>query len=271
MSAWAGPRFEEDEIRLPSAVEEGLAVGLIATFDLATCQADDELTDVRAREDLKIFDHVPVKEGKYIVGLLDRTGRDSDAGSVRDAMQPLNESNLISAEASILSFIESAEDHPCRLVLRNSRIDGIVTIADLQKLPVRPALFLLITHVELLMARWIRSRGLLEDTLLSKLSEGRRNKTEDKWVQLQTDNLAVDKVSATEFCDKVDLLMKCDFPVVSKVKARSELKRIEGLRDMVAHAGDYALTAKNAVKTIETVRMARRWISRLEEELEQPQ
>lgn len=68
---------------------------------------------------------------------------------------------LISADSGILTYIERADEHEhtCRLVLYGDRLEGIVTLSDLQKLAVRPALFMLVTHVELLMARWIRGRG----------------------------------------------------------------------------------------------------------------
>jgi hypothetical protein len=57
----------------------------------------------------------------------------------------------------VLRYIEEAEMSPCRLVLRHTQIAGIVTILDLQKLAVRPALFVLVTHLELLMAASIRA------------------------------------------------------------------------------------------------------------------
>lgn len=258
---------ENNDNRLPSAGEEGLTVGLIATFNFASCEVDDELHDVRVREDLQDFDYVPVKDGRYVVGLLERADSCPDAGSVRDAMLPLSESTLISSGASILSFVEAADEQRYRLVLAGSQIAGIVTLADLQKLAVRPALFLLVTHVELLMAQWLRSKDLPNSSLLSRLSPGRRAKVEDNWIGLKEENLALDKVTATEFCDKVDLLIKWGFPVDAKKKARSELKKLENLRNSVAHAGDYAYTVENALKTVAAVRIARDWIERLEADL----
>jgi hypothetical protein len=57
----------------------------------------------------------------------------------------------------VLAYLEEADRHPCRLVMRGTRIAGIITILDIQQLPVRPALFLLVTHLELLMAAVIPS------------------------------------------------------------------------------------------------------------------
>lgn len=253
-----------------SSVEQGLNVGLIATFNLAWCNAEDRLADVLARQDLATFDHVPVKRDGDVVGLLDKTSAGIRNGSrVQEAMDPLQGNMLISAEADILLFIESAEHSQCRLVLRGSRVDGIVTLSDLQKLPVRPAIFLLITHLELLMLAWLRERSeqTSETEVLDELADGRRAKLEEEWERLKTNDLAIDRLSATQFCDKRVLLVKLGFPVLSKRAARTELEDIEDLRDSVAHAGDYALTRDNALSTVATVRKTRRWIGDLEREL----
>ncbi len=62
-------------------------------------------------------------------------------------MEPLSDANLISADAGILTFVMSADQAHCRLVVDGDRIDAIVTLSDLQKLSVRPAVFLLITLI----------------------------------------------------------------------------------------------------------------------------
>lgn len=165
MSGWASPALTGDSNLLLSSVEESLTVSLISTFDPWCCDADDGLKDVVGSEELREFDYVPVKEGTEVVGLLHRTVHDTEdaAGPVRDAMCPLRGDLIISANAGILSYIEGADERPCRLVLRGSRLDGIVTLSDLQKLPARPVIFLLVTHLELLMARWIRQHCQAED------------------------------------------------------------------------------------------------------------
>ncbi|MDP9476654.1 MAG: hypothetical protein M3R38_13380 [Actinomycetota bacterium] len=270
MTIWAASALLGAEAdRIFSSVEQGLTVGLIATFDgLTCCGADDSVSDVVARADLQAYDYVPVLQKGDIVGLLE--GANSELpkdGPVRGAMQPLRGNMLISAEAGILSFVESAESIPCRLVLRSGRVDGIVTLSDLQKLPVRPALFLLITHVELLMAQWIRAQGIHEADLLAKLSSKRRDRVRGKWHRLQEDNLATDILPAMDFFDKRRLLFELGFPARMDGDEAEDLKRIENLRHAVAHAGDYALDREKALSTVAAVVAARGWIQRLERAL----
>jgi hypothetical protein len=260
--------LEGDADSILSSLEQGLSVGLITTFEPRCCDADDDLKEVVGSEDLREFDYVPVEEKGEIVGLLHRAAHDTSdrAGPVRDAMYDLRGDLIISADAGILSYIEGAGKRPCRLVLREGLLDGIVTLSDLQKLPVRPVIFLLVTHLELLMARWIRQHCRAEDEWLNRLHEDRRDQVNAKWAELEGNNLAIDKLTATEFADKRDVLLELR-PPDRKKKAQKELGRIERLRNSVAHAGDYALTQKNAEKTVTTVRAARQWIADLQGDL----
>jgi len=51
-------------------------------------------------------------------------------------MQPLSEDNLIGADAGILAFVKMADRHSCRLVIAGSEITGLVSLSDVQQLPV---------------------------------------------------------------------------------------------------------------------------------------
>jgi CBS domain-containing protein len=150
--------------------EEGLPVRLIATprADFKTCHADESLADVLERN-REGFDYFPVTEtggGTRIVGLVDLTsfhqGEQPD-GHVRDKVTRLTEANLIGADAGIITFVKNADQHGCRLVVAGAEISGLVTLSDLQKLPVQAALFGMITHLEIVMAN-------LSHPLISKVS-----------------------------------------------------------------------------------------------------
>jgi hypothetical protein len=166
---------------------------------------------------------------------------------------------IISADAGILSYIEDADERPCRLVLSGSRLDGIVTLSDLQRLPVRPAIFLLITHLELLMSDWIREHSQSEQEWLELLKDGRPKEIEKQWKKLQVNDLAIDKLTATHFSDKYKLVVELG-TFEDTGRSENELYRIKELRNRVAHAGDYALTQETARETIEVVGLARKWI-----------
>ena len=264
------------------ALEAAMQVVAIASLDPKTCQVADRVAEVLARPELEKFDFIPAREltpqrkgdRGQIVGVLHRLeagkqehGPDIAADMlVREAMQPLDESVLISANASLLSYIENADRSPYRLVARGEDIIGIVTPSDLQKFPVRPLLFSAISAVELLLAEWLRQKYRDEDWL-AVLSEKRQAIIAQRWLDWDRDNTALDLVSVTEFCDKRDAALNLGaFP--SKSAARKKLRDIEWLRHGVMHSGDYALTPENARRVSRTMRQAREAIVILQDALE---
>lgn len=265
---WAAHPLAFEEHVLGEA-ERGLTVNLIATRELRTCNVTDSIAAVLARHDISAFDYVPVMDGKRTVGILHKAGLNNLAEPgvrVADKMEPLSDANLMSADAGILTFVMTADQTHCRLVVDGDRIDAIVTLSDLQKLSVRPAVFLLITHLELLMAELIRHKWNEDDSWMNVLSEGRHDYVQKRWDELQKQDLAIDKISATQFCDKRTVILEIAEllqPDLSRNQAKKELKAIERLRDSVAHAGDYGLTRGNAIEMARSTRLARDWIDRL--------
>lgn len=178
-------------------------------------------------------------------------------------MRPLDQFILITSGTGVLRYIEEAEESPCRLALRQTRNASIVTISDLQKLPVRPALFLVVTHLELLMAAAIRSRfaGHFDEAWLALLGS-RREGVEERWRDLNSKNLAIDRINATQFADKRRILIKSGLLQCSRSQAERELSAIERLRGSLAHAGDYALTIESARSTICRAKLAQGGLKR---------
>ena len=271
ITPWASRPLDGGVNQALSALEAGMHVALIATFDLKTCKVSDAVEEVLARPELQAFDYIPVCDRDNIVGVLHRPrqGQDLTVALVREAMQPIHESMLIPADASLLSFVEYADMTSYRLVTNGQRIIGIVTLSDLQKFAVRPVLFSLITAVELLLAEWVRQKYPDEKDWLATLSEGRERLIELRWLEWSPGNMAMDKLSVSEFCDKRELAL--DLGAFSnKSAARKKLKYVEWLRHAVMHSGDYALTPENAQLIACTVRFARELIQMLQDTLEIP-
>lgn len=266
---WARDPLAVDSDQVFSALEKMATVSLIATraTELQTCEIDASAVEICGDARLSDFDFLPVRHDGTIVGLFDRRSPNgAEAASVRvaDRMQPLSGKNLISADAGILSFISQADRCPCRLLVKDTEIWGIVTTADLNALPVRPVLFLLFTHVELLMAERIRTRFDAPEYWLSLLSVGRQDKVRKKYSNLLYKNMYADRLSATDYCDKRTIIMKGHLvPANATTSPESDLKRIEELRDKVAHASGYADSPKQAAVLAGVVRLCRTWIEGL--------
>ena len=89
----------------------------------------------------------------------------------------MTEDNLVGSDASILKFLATAVEHPTRLVVADTEVVGLVCLSDVQKLPVRAALFSVLTALEMAMAKRIEETWPDDpDGWLGLLSHARRDK-----------------------------------------------------------------------------------------------
>lgn len=267
---WARAPLSVDVEHVLESLEAAAPVRLVATprAALVTCAVDDDLRRAVDHPEHRPFDHLPVRDGEVIVGLLPRARLARDGiepgTSVERAMVKLDERRLIAGDAALLTYLVEADEHPTRLVVDGARVTGIVTLADLQKLPVRPVLFLLITHIELLITAVLRHRAADIGAYLDVLNPQRRDRIKAKWTELEQANMAADMLHAMDFCDKRTVLLETVPLDRSRNQAKRDLERIERLRNSVAHAGAYALTEARTRRTVQVVKVAREWIDRLE-------
>ncbi len=153
-------------------LEAGQRVYHIASFPLRECSADADVQAVLADRDLQDYDYIPVRDGS-IVGVLERPHRPA-TGPVGRYFVPLDDSLIVAAETPLGRFLPMLETRPYRLVVREGKIDGIVTRSDLNKLPVRVHVFARIAHFEMLLGALIARRCPDDDSVLKLVEEGKR-------------------------------------------------------------------------------------------------
>ena len=252
-------RDKEFEAAL-KAMEASFHVRLIGTFDPdLICAPAEAAATAWLAESNPDFDQFPVRRGDVTVGILLREA-DHGGRTVHDAMQPLREGLVISADMPIAHLIPELRDSHYRLVLRGSRIDGLVTQSDLLKLPVRLVVFALVTHLEQVMADVVSTHWPDESWLL-QLSEGRQKHINDKESELRTRGMNLPKIELTEFSDKADLCKQ--FVVGSKSKFKEERANLRDLRDQLAHAATFVDSSdgkSGVVGFIDKFESAKRWI-----------
>ncbi|MDE0173059.1 MAG: hypothetical protein OYH76_06450 [Defluviicoccus sp.] len=249
-----------------------LPVRLIATprSSLRTCRSDADLAEVLANN-VETFDHLPVVRvsedaTETIIGLLDIPGvraATAPRGAVNGWMHPISENILIGADASILDFVLGADRQRCRLVVSGSEISGLVSLSDLQKLPVRAALFATITHCEITMASAIRREFRDSDAWLDRLSNDRQSKIREEIATSTNDDGFVNSLLFTQFGDKVRIIRKSPRFQWSRTKFKKEMGMVEKLRNWIVHANDYASTPSAAEEVCRTVRARDKWVDRL--------
>ncbi len=243
----------------------GLTVKLILTerSQLMTCYPHESLSDVVAQnkaQDKGPYDFLPVVESGggpqgRIIGLFHTTNIDENVrdGRIEQNYAPLSEDYLVGADTSILKFVEDADKKPCRLVTSGPNIVGLAGLSDLQKLPVRAALFALITGFEITMFETIKRGCPNDEDWKSLLSEDRQKKIDEEIQQSRQDDSFVDALLFAQFCDKSDILRK-GFLSKDTTAFRKKLKPIQTLRNNLAHANEYAASPDHARKVCASVR-----------------
>ena len=211
-------------------------IRLIGTFDPdLVCAPPDVDADSWLAGAQTDFDQFPVRDAGRTIGLL---VRGEYAGRVvRDAMQPLSEELIASADMPIAELIPRMKALPYRLILRGDHIDGIVTQSDLLKLPVRIVVFGLLTHLETAMADLVSTQWPNE-AWMSELSAGRHAKLLEKEAALRRRGLNPPRIELTEFADKRDLC-KPLMAALGRKKFDREMDGLRDLRDQLAHAATF--------------------------------
>jgi CBS domain-containing protein len=265
---WASSPLSIDQEETLNQVERALTVRLIATLGTLITTT----LDARVSEALKIankhgFDYLPVRrtQADPIIGIFSRLSPHTDDSlRVSEVFEPLGPNDLISAETSLLNFLWSADEQPRRLVLEGTRIDGIVTLSDIQKLPVRMALFSLFIHFELLLNEQLR-RMLGDTDPWVHLLPQRAERVRTKWQQFAESKMEQDIFSAMDLCDKRETAKKLHILDKSPKFIEKSIKAIElHLRNPIAHGAEYAQTHNAALKTIRAARATRDWIRELQ-------
>ncbi len=273
---WASSSLGDDPHLTMEILQRGLSVDLIATArsDLETCSHDEMLTTVVDRNRRNQFDFLPVlgpaidgagAPGR-IIGLIEIApfmSAPTPDGQVHASMRALSEENLIGADASILDFVRNADLQVCRLVVSGHEISGLVTLSDLQRLPVRVALFGLVTHLEITMANAIHSEFGRTEGWIDRLPENRQQKLRYEIAKARGKEGLVDALLFTQFADKVTIIRTSPYFLFSKNNFKNELEQIRSLRDHLVHANDYAASVEAASQVCRTARLVDKWSKEL--------
>jgi hypothetical protein len=190
--------------------------------------------------------YIPVRNGQQITGIITREALHNGAEPMR-----LTADWLIAADTPILELIELLAHQPDRvfLVLQASRIVGLTAPADLNKIPARASVYLLIAEFEAELARLIR-RVLPDDAQLEPYFSA------DRWARLQAEkrraanrDIELDLLHHMYISDLVLIARKNDqiraaLGFANSTQAKNALK-FKTLRDAVSHPTSPLVAARS--------------------------
>lgn len=252
--------LDGDQDAILSHLERSTPVRLVATIGSFTAaDASEPVADAICRADRYRFDYLPVCDGAEgpVVGLFSPEGyqRRSDRPRPRrhaavDQFQPHRHRCAAAAVRAERRHQPLSAD-PGRHV----------TLSDIQRLPVRTALFGLFIHLELLLTQTLRRVVGPDQSPFDLLSGKRAYEARQRWEQFTDSGLDHDPYSALMFGDKKTIAKKRKLGGLSGEQIDSDLSKMENqLRNPIAHGADYALTETRARETVEAARLVRTWI-----------
>ena len=251
-------------------VQRSLTVDMVMTprADLQTCRRDETVSEVMVRN-TKMFSYLPVVDGEErILGLYRAArwfGTIAPSQPIGDNFEPFSEDVVIGADASIIDFVKTADTRPTRLVVSGDRVAGLVSLSDLQQLPVRAALFTLITRLEMTMAERIEQEWGADDAKgwLGLLSEERGACIRTAIGRAKEEDGFVNEISFSQLADKATIVRKKRLIPGTATSLKRDFNAIVRLRNDIAHANYYAETPQAAGNVSAAVRT----ILRVEQDL----
>ncbi|HWB18862.1 MAG TPA: hypothetical protein VG711_01060, partial [Phycisphaerales bacterium] len=248
LAGHAGSLFGQTLAKL----EDSLTAAMIAS-PLEWCRADDEARNVAEWMEARGYSQVVLENpsgGRALI-VSHAELKDANAGErVAARGKAIDADAIISHDTGIKRLLTMFTRRNYFLTLRGDRVEGIVGVSDLDKLPTRVMLFVHIMELEARLAEAI-VREYPEDAWAAHLPGGRKAKVDELYQRKRERDLQTSRIHCTQFCDKGMLCLK-----LPRVRERlgdgsarqwdRRFDRIQELRNVIAH-GEAMITDEQAV------------------------
>jgi CBS domain-containing protein len=262
-----GTRLSE----LRSLTEAGITAHAILE-PLKSCPADAPASEAAQILRQRDFDVAGIREspdGEVIAWV---TTDDLKDGLVRDHERPLTANDLISDATPLSAVLSTLKTRRFTFVLIGPEVRGIVTRADLNKPPVRIYLFSIVSLLEMHLAFWVKDE--YRESWQATLSKRRLHKAREIQKERRKRNQDQTLLECLQFCDKRDLVtsstqLRTKLSMGDKTAATQSLRRIESLRNELAHSQQDLANGSSWEDVISLVEWIERVVDRSDAEVEQ--
>jgi CBS domain-containing protein len=231
-----------------SSLLRSLTVKLIMTPKdrFVTCKDDEPITSVIDK--LRKYDILPVSSEKirYFVSKTRVEGLLGENRSVhvREVKQSIFDNYQISGDEPIYQYLLQRKEPV--FVTEQNEVIGIVTPADLNKIPSKMLFYILISYFEQLLIKSIKDLELTEKEIEGCIGFTRWWQAKGRHEQATRENFQLSLIECLNTNDLIDLA--CKRPDIrrllnyqSESEARENLKPLVYLRNKVMHAGHFII------------------------------
>ncbi|WP_100011640.1 CBS domain-containing protein [Lentibacillus sediminis] len=212
--------------------------------DMKTFNSNDSINQAWEYMNKYDFDNVGVEEDGKIIGYIDyedlEKERSNKCGEYRKDFIP---GEVVSDTTPLINALYLFKGTSRIFVLEGNKVTKIVTKSDFQKTPVQLLLFGLVSMVEMYLLKLIKGNST-NRSWKGYLADNRIKKTEEIYNQRKQSNEEIELIDCLQLCDKRDIILKNEeilplLPFGSKNKGDKYFKKLEGLRNDLAHVQDF--------------------------------
>jgi hypothetical protein len=230
---------------LRSLYEQNITVNSISeTMD--TCHLNDDAEIIKNMMEIKDYDVMGVEDNGIVIGYVVRN--ELKDGICKEYYRSFSPIELVSDSTPLIDTLFIFKETDRIFVLEGNRVTKVVTLADLQKPPIRMLLFGVISLVEMHLYRIINDY-FSDNTWKNHLSTFRINLAEELFSLRKSRNEAIQLSDCLQICDKRDIILnegplRERLGIESKTKGKSFFNKLESLRNNLAHSQN--LTTQNS-------------------------
>lgn len=227
------------QMRMKRLFTEGFTV-LDMAENLVSFDADKDAGETERYMSESNLEIIGLRNKGVVVGYVRR--EELTHGQCSEHMHCFDENLVLSATSSLQEVLEMLAESEYCFVSVLGKVGGIVTRYDIQKPPVRMWLFGMVTIIEMFMVRAMETQ-YPNDSWQVELSAGRLSRAREILKERIRRNQAARLIDCLQLSDKAFILLKdpdirADMGFQSMRAAKSAIKRLESLRNNLAHAQD---------------------------------
>jgi hypothetical protein len=235
------PTQQRDKVssykNLRSLYEKNITVNSISeTMD--TCHLHDDAEMIKNIMVIKDYDVMGVEDNRIVIGYVVRN--ELKEGICHEYYRRFSPTELVSESTPLIDTLFILKEIDRIFILEGNRVTKVVTLADLQKPPIRMLLFGLISLLEMHLYRIINDY-FSDGTWKNHLSSFRITLAEELFALRKSRNEAIQLSDCLQICDKRDIVLNEGqlrelLGIESKTKGKSFFKKLESLRNNLAHS-----------------------------------
>jgi len=260
--------------KVMATLSDQLNVAQIMVTELDYCTRNDDPSRILGVMDTKNYDIMPVKEDDRFIGYIERSLLEK-MKQIGLAMQVIKFDIIVSSNTSIDKVINLFQKSRFFFVNRANDLVGLVTYADLDKIPVRIWLFILISKFEILLLQLIK-KFYKKSLWLNELTPLRRRKITDLLNEKRKHDIDVSLEDCLNLGDLIELLerdggLRSFVGYETRNSCSQEMSGLDHLRNNVVHPSNSLVNSYDGVKKLnERIGRLQQAMKRVESALENP-